>query len=95
MGIEQGQQNLMVVESLKVANEAGKQQRQRALGGTDGSSSLVEDLERLMGEIREQQMEQDEINQAFADHAHGGTSQSGLDQSLGDQDLLRELEQLE
>jgi len=45
MNIEQGQQDSMVLESLKVANEVGKQQMQ----GQEGM-----DLESLMSEIHAQ-----------------------------------------
>ena len=69
----------MVFQTLRVANEAGKQQAR-------GTS--VEDLEGLMSELRAQQLEQDEVGQMFVDNANIGVDQS-------DEDLMRELEQLE
>ena len=51
MGIEAGHQNVLMFESLKVANEAGKELQKRK----DGSEESMKDhLENLMSVIKEQ-----------------------------------------
>ena len=51
MGIESGHQNIMMLESLKVAREAGKAATD-ALSSKDGESG-VETFEDLMNDIRD------------------------------------------
>lgn len=50
LGIEQGQQNLMVFESLKAAKEAGDHQNQVSADG----SKLVDNMDDLINDIRDQ-----------------------------------------
>ena len=54
MGIEAGQSNAIVLESLKMAKDA-----------IDSTSTQVSDIESVMSEIHQQKIDIDEANQVF------------------------------
>ena len=73
----------MMIESLKVAREAGKAVAHAQSSG-DGAAG-VETFEDLMNDIRDQQQDQSNIEHLFVDS-------SNLE---GEEELLKELEALE
>ena len=68
----------MVFQSLKTANQAGMVQTK-----TKEGEDLRDQMEELMDEIKDQQMQQNEMSQLFTD---------AVDSNMTDEDLLSELE---
>tara|TARA_B110000285_G_C15134089_1_gene625661 strand:+ start:2779 stop:3009 length:231 start_codon:yes stop_codon:yes gene_type:complete len=68
MGIESGQQNQMMLESLKVAREAGKAAADAQ--SSEGGATGVETFEELMNDIHDQQQDQSNIDNLFVDSSN-------------------------
>lgn len=65
-------------ESLKAASEAGKAIKERESIMAENGASLKDNFEMLMSEIKDQQIEQEEISDLFLDEVNQITEDSDI-----------------
>jgi len=68
----------MMFESLKAASEAGKAIKERESIMAENGASLKDNFEMLMSEIKDQQIEQEEISDLFLDEVNQITEDSDI-----------------